>query len=158
MRPYQNGAGNGAVFVLPMRPVAKLHHETDPPDSNSHHADSDAKIGCRPDRTGDNPDDASKDDRERNEIGEDFVAHHSIRLARTWSQPPDGPGRDGYGENDPDDHVKLPISAVAPLCSEHDLSSAAVSTILGPIRGAWEKGRAARDGKRPSLGRKRSVE
>ena len=66
-----------------MRPVAKLDHETDPPDSNSHHADSDAKIGCRPDRTGDNPDDASKDDRERNEIGEDFVAHHSIRLART---------------------------------------------------------------------------
>ena len=66
-----------------MRPVAKLHHETDLPDSNSHHADSDAKIGCRPDRTGDNPDDASKDDRERNEIAEDFVAHHSIRLART---------------------------------------------------------------------------
>jgi hypothetical protein len=30
------------------------------------------KIGCRPDRTGDNPDDASKDDRERNEIGEDY--------------------------------------------------------------------------------------
>jgi hypothetical protein len=51
-----------------MRPVAKLHHETDPPDSNSHHADSDAKIGCRPDRTGDNPDDASKDDRERRSL------------------------------------------------------------------------------------------
>jgi hypothetical protein len=39
----------------------KLDHETDPPDSNSHHADSDAKIGCHPDRTGDNPDDASTD-------------------------------------------------------------------------------------------------
>src|SRR6516225_8276062 len=66
-----------------MRPVAELDHETDPPDSNSHHADSDAKIGYRPERTGDNPDDASKDDRERDEIFKDFVAHHSVRLART---------------------------------------------------------------------------
>jgi hypothetical protein len=32
-----------------------------PADSNSHRADSDAKIGRRPDRTGDNPDDASAD-------------------------------------------------------------------------------------------------
>jgi hypothetical protein len=57
----KNGAGNGAVSVFSIRPVAKLAHETDPPDSNSHRADSDAKIGCRPDRTGDNPDDASAD-------------------------------------------------------------------------------------------------
>jgi hypothetical protein len=60
----KNGAGNGAVFVLSKRPVAKLGHETDPPDRNSHHADSDAKIGCRRDRTGDNPDDASAGDAE----------------------------------------------------------------------------------------------
>ena len=61
-----------------MRPVAKLDHETDPPDSNSHHADSDAKIGCRVDRTGDNPDDASADDAERNEIAEDRVASTTL--------------------------------------------------------------------------------
>jgi site-specific DNA recombinase len=71
----KNGAGNGAVFVLSMRPVAKLDNETDPPDYNSHHPDSDGKIGCRPDRTGDNPDDASADDPERNEIAEGCVAH-----------------------------------------------------------------------------------
>ena len=59
----------------PMPPVAKLDHETDPPDSNSHHADSDAKIGCRVDRTGDNPEDASEHDTERNEIAEHCVAH-----------------------------------------------------------------------------------
>jgi len=55
----KNDAGNGAVSVFSIRPVAKLDHETDAPDSNGHHADSDAKIGCRPDRTGENPDDAS---------------------------------------------------------------------------------------------------
>jgi hypothetical protein len=58
-----------------MHPVAKLDHETDPPDSNSHRADCDAKIGCRVDRTGDNPDDASEDDAERNEMAGDCVAH-----------------------------------------------------------------------------------
>ena len=58
-----------------MPPVAKLDHETDPPDGNSHHADSDAKIGCRVDRTGDNPEDASEDDTERNQIAEHCVAH-----------------------------------------------------------------------------------
>jgi len=62
------------------RPVAKLDHEADPSDGNGRHADSDAKRGCRRDRTGDNPDDASADNAERNEIGEDLVAHHSIRL------------------------------------------------------------------------------
>jgi hypothetical protein len=56
-------------------PVAKLDHETDPPDAYCHHADSDAKLGCCPDRTGDNPDDASEDDAERDEIAEDCVAH-----------------------------------------------------------------------------------
>ena len=45
-----------------MHPVAKLDHETDPPDTNSHRADSDAKIGCRVDRSGDDPDDASLTD------------------------------------------------------------------------------------------------
>jgi hypothetical protein len=50
-----------AVSVLSMHPAAKLDHETDPADSNSHRADSDAKIGRRPDRKGDNPDDASAD-------------------------------------------------------------------------------------------------
>ena len=56
------------------RPVAKLDHEADPPDGNGRHADSDAKRGCRRDRTGDNPDDASADNAERNEIGKDRVA------------------------------------------------------------------------------------
>jgi hypothetical protein len=60
-------------------PVAKLDHETDPPDRNSHHADSDTKRGCRRDRTGENPDDASADDAERNEIAEDCVAHLDTR-------------------------------------------------------------------------------
>ena len=58
-----------------MYPVAKLDHETDPPDSDSQQADSDAKFGCRVDRTGDNPEDASEDDTERNQIAEHCVAH-----------------------------------------------------------------------------------
>jgi hypothetical protein len=57
------------------RVVAKLDHEADPPDSNGYHAHSDAKCGCRRDRTGNNPADASDDDAERNEIAEDRVAH-----------------------------------------------------------------------------------
>ena len=51
-----------------MYPVAKLDHETDPPDCDSQQADSDAKFGCRRIRTGDNPDNASADYSERNEI------------------------------------------------------------------------------------------
>ena len=51
-----------------MYPVAKLDHETDPPDSDSQQADSDAKFGCRRVRAGDNPDNASADNSERNEI------------------------------------------------------------------------------------------
>ena len=64
-----------AYSVFSMHPVAKLDHETDPPDRNSHHADSDTKRGCRRDRTRENPDDASADDAERNEIAEGCVAH-----------------------------------------------------------------------------------
>jgi len=69
----KNGASNGAVLFCQCALLRNSTRETDPPDYNSHHADSDAKIGCRPDRTGDNPDDASADDPERNEIAD--VAH-----------------------------------------------------------------------------------
>ena len=48
---------------------------TDPPDSDSQQADSDAKFGCRRIRTGDNPDNASADYSERNEIRQYPVVH-----------------------------------------------------------------------------------
>ena len=60
-------------------PVSMLGHETNPPDSYSHHANSDAKFGCRRDRTGDDPSDPSADDTERNEIGEYRVPHLLLR-------------------------------------------------------------------------------
>ena len=58
-----------------MYPVAKLDHETDPPDSDSQQADRDAKFGCRRVRAGDNPDNASADNSERNEIRQYPVIH-----------------------------------------------------------------------------------
>ena len=63
-----------------MYPVAKLDHETDPPDSDSQQADSDAKFGCRRIRTGDNPDNASADYSERNEIRQYPVVHAELLI------------------------------------------------------------------------------
>ena len=56
----------GILSRVLIYPVAKLDHETDPPDSDGQQADSDAKFGCRRIRTGDNPDNASADYSERN--------------------------------------------------------------------------------------------
>ena len=49
---------------------AKLANQTDQPDSDGNDADSDTKLGC-----GSDPDRASNDYSERNEIGEQCVAH-----------------------------------------------------------------------------------
>ena len=68
-----------------MYPVAKLDHETDLPDSDSQQADSDAKFGCRRIRTGDNPDNASADYSERNEIRQYPVVHAEFLLIKSGS-------------------------------------------------------------------------
>jgi hypothetical protein len=62
------------AFAGLTRAVAKLIQNTDRPNRNRNDADSYSYAERRV-RTGDDPDDASADDTERNEIGEDRVAH-----------------------------------------------------------------------------------